>query len=104
MTDCTIEEQSKLENVQLIFARIVTGAKRGTSHELLYNELAWPKLCERRQKSKLKFILKMFYNSSPDYLIQLLPSAVNENVAYNLRNGQDIRPPRCRLEKFKNSL
>ena len=36
--DCTEDDKLTLENVQLIFARVVTGAKGGTSHELLYDE------------------------------------------------------------------
>ena len=37
--DCTYADKSRLENMQVMFARIVSGAKRGTSHNLLYNEV-----------------------------------------------------------------
>ena len=45
--DCTEADKLKLENVQLGFARVVTGDKRGTSHELLYDETSWPTLSSR---------------------------------------------------------
>ena len=38
---CTIADSDKLESVQLAAARLVTGAKKGTSHEPLYRELGW---------------------------------------------------------------
>ena len=102
--DCTKEDKIKLEDVQLTFARIVTGAKRGTSHELLYDEVSWPKLSERRHISKLKFMHKLFYKDSPEYLYQLLPSTVNQSAHYSLRNGENIRPSTNRIEKFRKSL
>ena len=74
-------------NMQLLFARIITGAKRGTSHKYLYEELGWSTLAERRRVAKLKFIHKMYHNVAPEYLVDLLPEPANANVCYNLRFG-----------------
>ncbi len=65
--DCTEYAKERLENIQPAFARIVTGAKRGTSHQLLYNELSWPTLADRRAVAKLKFMYKLFHNIVPDF-------------------------------------
>ena len=39
--NCTWQDRNKLEKFQLETARIVTGARRGTSQELLYKETNW---------------------------------------------------------------
>ena len=65
--DCTEGNKLKLENVQLSFARVVTGAKRGTSHELLYNETSWPTLSSRRNDVKMKFMHGVVHGKAPDY-------------------------------------
>ena len=64
--DCTEGNKLKLENVQLGFARVVTGAKRGTSHELLYNETSWPTLSSRRNNVKMKFMHGVVHGKAPD--------------------------------------
>ena len=74
--DCTENEKNKLESIQLYCASIVTGAKRGTSHALLYNELNWPKLSERRKIAKCKFAYNLSNQNVPDYLSELMPHKV----------------------------
>jgi hypothetical protein len=44
--DCNEREKDKLERFQITAARIVTGAKKGTSRLLLYNETYWQTLSE----------------------------------------------------------
>jgi len=102
--DCTNEDKAALEKVQLNAARIVTGAKKGTSHELLRHELQWPTLAERRSRSKLIQMHKMVNNTAPSYLTSLLPEKVD--TRYNLRHEVNgcYRQFKFRLEKFKGSL
>ena len=102
--DCNIIDKMRLENVQLAFARIITGAKRGTSHNLLYNETSWTTLAERRKIMKLKFVHRLYYQYAPEYLLQLLPGSVNKHVTYNVRSGDNIRQYPTRTEKFRKSL
>lgn len=102
--DCTEYEKDKLENTQLYCARIVTGAKRGTSHALLYNELKWPKLADRRKIAKSKFAYNLYNHNVPEYLYELMPQRVTDNSHYNLRNDEDIKIPNCRTEKYKKSI
>ena len=52
--DCGDTDKTRLEDMQLRFARAVTGAKQGTSQQNIYNEICWPLLSERRKNCKLK--------------------------------------------------
>ena len=40
---------------------------------------------------------------APQYLIDLISARVRDTVNHNLRNKADLRPNRCRTEKFKHS-
>ena len=42
------------QDFQLSIARTVSGARKGTSQELISNELNWPSLSDRREGIKLK--------------------------------------------------
>ena len=75
--DCSELDHIALEKCQLRAARIVTGAKKGTSHDKLYTETQWPKLHERREKFKLCFMHKVANKSAPNYLVEILSNAVN---------------------------
>ena len=55
--NCSKKDSDRLESMQLDIARTITGARKGTSHNALYNETKWPKLSERRQHFKLKQFL-----------------------------------------------
>ena len=65
---CTQQDRDKLENFQLEIARTVTGARRGTSHELIYKETNWMKLSERRSLNKLIFFSNIVEKKTPEYL------------------------------------
>ena len=54
--DCSEQDHLALEKCQLRAARIVTGAKKRTSHIKLYSEIQWPRLHERRETFKLCFM------------------------------------------------
>ena len=47
--NCTKAQSDLLESANLDVARIITGLRRGTSHSLLYKELGWRLLSERRK-------------------------------------------------------
>ena len=101
--DCTEQNSSLLEKVQLTFARIICGAIRGTPHCAIYNEMSWPTLEDRRKENKLKFMHKLVYSDTPSYLANLLPKPADDNQ-YNLRNSQNQKQFNFRTTKFKNSL
>ena len=58
--NCTEGEASLLESIQCEFARVVTGAIKGTSARALMNELAWKSLSTRRKMHKLFYMFKVF--------------------------------------------
>ena len=102
--DCSKRDKDKLENIQLYAARIVTGAKKGTSHQLLYNETCWPTLADRRKNVKLAHMHKIINKNVPSYLSDILPPKVGDAVEYGLRNRCNFIPIACRTEKLRKSF
>ena len=102
--DCTTRESNKLENLQLYAARIITGAKKGTSHELLYNDVSWSTLADRRTHVKLKYMHKIVHGNVPIFLSSVLPQVVGNVVPYRLRNRHNLTQFQCRTEKFRKSF
>ena len=98
---CKKQDAEMLENFQLDMARIVTGARRGTSHDLLYEELKWTLLRDRRYNIKIKQFCDIIEGNSPNYLSDLVPKPVNPR---NLRNSKNIPPIKCRTEVFRRSF
>jgi hypothetical protein len=62
---CTQVDSNKLEALQFDAARTVTGAKRGTSHQLLIIELGWQTLSHRRCISKSCKMYQIVNKSAP---------------------------------------
>jgi len=102
--DCSEDDKTRVESMQLNFARAVTGAKRGTSHQLIYNETEWPLLSDRRYEQKLKFMYKLVHGIAPSYLTELLPDKISNTVEHDIRNRDDFRTAYARTTKFKNSI
>ena len=102
--NCTEECSNMLESIQKRAGRVVTGAIRGTSSVVLYNELGWESLKHRRENNKLVFFSKVVHRNAPQYLIEHIPQTVQDNTRYNLRNNNDLIPYRCRTETFKSSF
>jgi len=100
--DCSEYDKLRLENEQLRCARIVSGAKKGTSHDLIYQELGWSTLSERRKYCKFKFMFNIVNNHCPTYLHESLPVHVQHR--HNLRNDSNIRNFRARTDKFRTSI
>ena len=84
-------------------ARIVTGACKGTSHELIYKETKWPTLSERRELFKLKIIIKIINNDTPNYLKALLPQTAVEKRP-NSRYPDNYCLVKARTETFRSSF
>jgi hypothetical protein len=100
--NCSKKDRDKLEQFQLEIARTVTGARRGTSHELLYSELKWETLSTRRNNVKLLNMHKIINNNAPAYLCDLI--STNDENQHNLRNNDHIRVPKVRTENFRKSF
>ena len=66
----------KLESIQYNAALALTGAIRGSSREKLYQELGLESLQLRRWYSKLCCFYKIYNKQAPDYLTELIPTAM----------------------------
>ena len=56
--------------------RVVTVARKWTSHKFLYNETKWQTLSKRRELITFKNFIKIVDNETPNYLKSLLPSTI----------------------------
>ena len=102
--NCTQYEANELEKIQNEAARIVTGATRLVSVDLLYTKTGWDTLISRRNKDKISTFHKMLNGLSPVYLSAHLPPTVGANVSYNLRNQNSLQTIHCHSHLYYNSF
>ena len=103
--NCTEEEKRKLEDVQLDAARLVTGAKKRTSHDALYRELGWLTLSTRRTICKLVKLYDILNNSSPTYLTDIFRPHMLTNIHSRSTRGSEVLNfslPEYNLVIYKN--
>ena len=102
--NCTQYEVEELEKIHNEAARIVTGATRLVSINLLHCETGWESLASRRNKHKIIMFHKMYTGLSPAYLSALVPATVGANISYNLRNPNNLQTIQCRSQLYYNSF
>ena len=100
--NCNDYEAELLESIQLDAARIITGLRRGTSHAILYKELGWVSLSQRRQFNKIIHFFKILNHETPTYINNIIERYNNHDVGYSLRNN-NLRYPVPRTTSFKKS-
>ena len=76
--NCQKGEKEELGKFQMSIARTVTGARKGTSHDLILNELNWPSPTDRREGAKLKNFIKIINKESLVYLQDLIPKRIGD--------------------------
>ena len=92
----------KLESIQYNAALAITGAKRSSSREKLYQELVLESLKQRRWFRKICYFLKMTKNQSSKYLFDKIPTT---RSAYRTRNNIGNIPRfNVKHNSFKNSF
>jgi len=91
-----------LENVQFRAAKIISGAINRSNRELVYKELGWETLEERRCQQRLSTMHKIINNDAPAYLQNTIPQ--NEHSRYNLRNQGNIPPIKCKSAAYQKSF
>ena len=74
--NCTQYEIDLIEKIQIEAARVVTGATRLVSIELLYRKIGWEPLYKRRYKHKMYQFYKMNNDLIPACLTTLVPPTV----------------------------
>ena len=99
--NCTNEQRNLLEQVQYRAGKIVSGAISRTSKDLVYQELGWHSLEERRYVQRLKVFHKILNGKTPIYLQNEIPRP--NPTRENLRNNDDI--PKIRgLVLYENTF
>ena len=76
--NCTRYEVNVLEKIQLVAIRIVTGATKLVSLDVLYNKTGWESLETRRSKHKMCLLYKMNNNISPNDLSSLVHNLLKQ--------------------------
>jgi hypothetical protein len=102
--NCTKIENEKLEKKQIEAARVVTGAKKGTSHHELYRETGWQTLAARRTNQCLVLLFRMMRNEAAEQLTALVPERTGNRAEYNIRSGNNLTVPRSRSTAHQNSF
>ena len=102
--NCPSYLSDKLEKINIEAARIVTGATRLVSHNLLLNECGWETLAKRRETHKLILFFKILNNMTPAYLKELLPPTHDQIHNYTTRNSGNIIGIQCRTTHLYNSF
>ena len=90
-----------LEDIEKDALRLITGARRLTNLEGLYNEVSWPSLMDRRKIQKLVTLSKIMIKRNPAYLVKDLPKFYD-----NVRNVymNTFQPCLCKHEYYKKSF
>lgn len=103
---CIVTVSSRLEQLQINGARIVTGRPVFTSIRSLYMyyETGWETLADRRKRRKLILMYKIIKCNAPSYLTDFLPNRVKETNGYNLRNRNDFEVSFYRLCSYESSF
>ena len=101
--NCTDQLSDLLESVQYRAAKIVSGGIHRVSHNIVYKELGWETLKERRRKQRLKVFYKAVKKDTPKYLSDQVPNPV-QNERYNLRGNELLVVPESQTRKFENSF
>ena len=72
--------QQKLESIQYRVCLAITGARRGTTREKIYQELGLESLQLRRWYKKLALFYKIYKNKNPFFLFNLIPEKVSSDT------------------------
>ena len=97
-------EATELEKIQLKAARVVLGAKKGTSHAKLYDDLGWATLENRRKYHCLVQFYKIKHGNAPELLTEIIPRNISQRSTYQTRNIDDMDIPRGSTEIYLKSF
>ena len=102
--NCPEYEKEELEKIQLAGLRVITGGKRGTSHQLLYGDTGIETLQCRRDKRKLVTMYKMQTGNAPETLKTLLPGKTGEKTNKNLRTASHTSLIKAKHDSYHTSF
>ena len=79
-----------LESVQYEFAKLVTGAMKGTARQRFLEQLGWEDLKTRHSVHKLVLFFKIVNKMTPSYLFDLLTPTTQEGSGLLLRSANNF--------------
>ena len=102
--NCTDYQKEELEKIQLAALRVITGAKKGTSHALLYSETGIERLQARRDRRKLSTMFKIQKKTAPQTLIESMPTEIVSKAKRSLRTHTNTTLPKANAEYHLQSF
>ena len=102
--NCPLYYKERIEKINVEAARIVTGATKLVSLQLLYKECGWDTLEKRREHHKLIQFYKMINGLTPEYLSNLIPQQHNQMHRYNTRQSDNIINIQCKTTHHYQSF
>ena len=91
-----------LENIQLDACRIITGLRRGTDHDILYNELGLTPLSSRREQHRFIQFYKILNEEAPPYIDNILAKFNEHQSQYSMRQIK-LKHPTPKTKAYKDS-
>ena len=92
-----------LESIQLDACRIITGLRKVTSHDILYQECGLCSLAECRKQHKLIQFYKILNHDAPNYLQNIVANFNEHQSQYELRNPK-LKHPTPKSKTYKDSF
>ena len=103
--NCSKGDSNKMDSMQLEAARLVLGAKRGTSHKAIYHELGWLSLSNRRFIHKLSKTYSIVNNLVPKYLHDIfLKYKLPSEIPTRAKTYNNFQIPLCKTNLHKGSI
>ena len=102
--NCTEHDKSQLENIQYKALLLITGAKQGTSYELLIEETGFQTLNNRRTMQKLLKFHKLVHTKDPVYLSKPLPNTLGNERATRASKTHTFTLIKTNTIYFSNSF
>ena len=84
MSNMTDEQSQLIEHVNKGVGCIISGAIRGTSSSVLFEELSWVSMETRRKHHRMYAFHKIVFDLSPPYLRDCIPSYVRDISSYRI--------------------
>ena len=104
LSNLTIGESERLENLQRSGLRIISGTKVGTSHQPLYNEVKLEKLSERRKKARIIKFWEIQKTIKKCQLNRSMLTTVEERNMRARRRLTDYTLIKCNTTQYQNSF
>ena len=93
--------KDRLQRLQSRAARLITGTGPRDSRNMIFKELGWISLQQRRDFHKCVIMYKCLNGLAPSYLCNMFRSS---NHTHETRNSSDLVPPKTRTAYYEKSF